>query len=49
MQDWQESHPDYNEIQCDGCKQKMRGTPFEIEDWIRRHEGLMHHQVRPRK
>lgn len=49
MPDWKEQHPDWEEIRCDGCKQLARGTPAQIENWIPRHEALLHHSVRAHK
>jgi len=42
---WKVQHPDWSEIQCNGCKVKARGTPFQLLDWIKRHEAWGHHAV----
>lgn len=46
---WKAQHPDWEEIQCQGCKQLARGTPAQIADWIPRHEKYSGHRVEEQK
>jgi len=43
--DWEDDHPDWQEVRCDGCKVRARGTPMALIDWMQRHESHGHHAV----
>jgi len=49
MEQWKQDHPDWEQIQCDGCKVFARGTPAQIFDWIPRHQKYTGHLVEPKK
>jgi len=39
------NHPDWEEIKCATCSQVAQGDPYQLKDWITRHEAYMKHQV----
>jgi len=49
VEQWRLDHPDFEEFVCPNCKQRARGTPAQIADWIPRHEAYANHSVSEKK